>query len=513
LQRKENRNENFFEMKNQLIKIFSTPKAQRTQRKSLKERTIKSSFLSFVSFVVNKKFLGRQKYLEFFSEFFRLSHPSGLKYLSCCLFILLLSNEASAQTEVRLRAETRTFARLPIELKPSQLRDQATRELGQRVLDILDNDLWASSTVAAYQTEESRANPEAMRLELALSRPTGPIRLAVQTKVSLLQKKITLEGQLLDSVTGKTLEQKVYRGCQDNLRLLVHALADDIVNSLTGEKGIAKSRIAFTGAMNESKEIFAMEYDGTNVRQVTSLKTLNLTPAWSTDGREIVFTSYQRGNPDLFALDLIPGRIGYLIKDNGLHSAPAYSPDGKKIALVSTKDGNAEIYVMEIYTKALQRLTQHPAIDSSPSWSPTGREIVFTSDRLGNPQLFVMDAEGTNLRRLAIDLSYNDSPAWSPRGDKIAFVSRAPAGFDIYVYDIGSGAVTQLTSNAGTNEDPCWSPDGYRLAFSSTRDGRSDIYSMAWDGNDVRRLTFKGTCTSPAWSTNARPAEEFLCKD
>jgi TolB protein len=434
-------------------------------------------------------------------------------YFLFSLLTLILPNEISAQTEVRLRAETKSFARLPIELKPCQLREQATQELGQRVVDILDNDLWASSVVAAYQTEESRANPDALRLELALSRPTGPIRLAVQTKISFLQKKITLEGQLLDSATNKTLEQKTYRGCAENFRLLVHTLADDIVNSLTGEKGLAKSRIAFTAATSAGKEIFTMEYDGSNLRQATNLKSLNLTPAWSNDGREIVFTSYQRGNPDLFVQDLLSNKLSYLIKDNGLHSAPAWSPDGKKIAFASTKDGNAEIYVMEIHAKALQRLTQHPAIDSSPSWSPTGREIVFTSDRLGNPQLFVMDAEGTNLRRLPIELSYNDSPTWSPRGDKIAFVSRAPNGFDIYVYDIAAGIATQLTSNAGSNEDPCWSPDGYRLAFSSTRDGRSDIYSMLGDGTDVRRLTYKGTCTSPAWSLNSRPAEEFLCKE
>ena len=431
----------------------------------------------------------------------------------CFSLLLALPNSISAQTEVRLRAETRTFTRLPIELKSCQLRDQATKELGQRAVDILDNDLWASSVIAAYQTEESRANPEALRLELALSRPSGPIRLAVQTKVSLVQKKLTLEGQLLDSATGKTLEQKVYRGCPENFRLLVHALADDIVNSLTGEKGLAKSRIAFTAVANESKEIFMMEYDGVNLRQATNLKTLNLTPAWSNDGREIVFTSYQRGNPDLFVLELIPGRQSYLIKDNGLHSAPAWSPDGKKIAFVSTKDGNAEIYVMDVYSKRLQRLTQHPAIDASPSWSPTGREIVFTSDRLGNPQLFIMDAEGANLRRLAIDLKYIDSPAWSPRGDKIAFVSRGPSGFDIFIYDIAGETLTQLTNSAGSNEDPCWSPDGYRLAFSSTRDGRSDIYSMLWDGTDVRRLTYKGTCTSPAWSLNVRPAEDFSCKE
>ncbi len=430
----------------------------------------------------------------------------------CWLFLFGSIGSALGQTELRLRSETKTFSRMPVELKPCQLRDQATQELGQRAVDILENDLWTSSVIAAYQTEGRRTNGETQRLEQALGRPSGPIRLAVQTKISLLQKKLTLEGQLFDSATNKTLEQKIYRGCPENLRLLVHALADDIVNSLSGEKGIARSRIAFTAATGNGKEIFFMEYDGSTLQQATTLKSLNLTPAWSNDGREIVFTSYQRGNPDLFVLDLIRGTMSYLIKDNGLHSAPAWSPDGKKIAFTSTKDGNAEIYVIDLISKALQRLTQHPAIDASPSWSPTGREIVFTSDRLGNPQLFVMDAEGTNLRRLPVEMSYNDSPAWSPRGDKIAFVSRAPGGFDIFVYDIITQSVTQLTNNARTNEDPTWSPDGYRLAFSSTRDGRSDIYSMMWDGSDVRRLTFKGTCTSPAWSLNVRPAEDFLCK-
>ncbi len=429
------------------------------------------------------------------------------------LFILFCAGRGLGQTELRLRSETKTFARMPVELKPCQLREQATKELGQRAIDILENDLWTSSVIAAYQTEARRTNGEAQRLEQALSRPTGPIRLAVQTRISLLQKKLTLEGLLFDTTTNKSLEQKIYRGCPENLRLLVHALADDIVNSLSGEKGIARSRIAFTAATGDSKEIFFMEYDGSNLQQATTLKSLNLTPAWSNDGGEIVFTSYQRRNPDLFVLDLIRGSISYLIKDHGLHSAPAWSPDGRKIAFTSTKDGNAEIYVIDVFTKALQRLTQHPAIDASPSWSPTGREIVFTSDRLGNPQLFVMDAEGTNLRRLPVEMSYNDSPAWSPRGDKIAFVSRAPGGFDIFVYDIITQSVTPLTNNARTNEDPSWSPDGYRLAFSSTRDGRSDIYSMMWDGTDVRRLTFKGTCTSPAWSLNVRPAEDFLCKD
>jgi hypothetical protein len=112
----------------------------------------------------------------------------GLFLFVGAFLLLPLNHDVKAQTEVRLRAKTKSFVRLPIELKPCELKDQATQELGQRVIDILDNDLWMSSMVASYQSEESKANPEALRLEVALNRPTGPIRLAVQTKVSLVQK-------------------------------------------------------------------------------------------------------------------------------------------------------------------------------------------------------------------------------------------------------------------------------------------------------------------------------------
>jgi TolB protein len=430
------------------------------------------------------------------------------------LLILLIAFGVSrlpAQTEVRLRAETKTFVRLQIELKPCLTHEQATAEMGRRVVDILDNDLWMSSTIAAFQTEEGLANHDTLRPEAALLRPTGPLRLSVQTHLTLRQKKIVLEAELIDSAARKTLERKSYRGCPENLRLLVHSLADDLVRSLTGERGIAKSRIAFTASSSGSKELYAMDYDGANQDQITNLRTLNVTPSWSADGRTLVFTSYLRSNPDLYALDLLSKKNAPLLRGNGLYSGPAYSPDGKKIAFVTTKDGNAEIYVMEANGKHLQRLTQNPAIDSSPSWSPTGREMVFTSDRLGNPQLFIMDAEGSNVRRLPVEGNYHDSPVWSPRGDKIAFVSRLDFGFDIFTFDVTSETTTRLTADAGSNEDPSWSPDGYRLVFSSTRNGRHDIYTMMWDGTDVRRLTFKGTCTSPSWSLNVRPEEEYDC--
>ena len=433
-------------------------------------------------------------------------------YFLLCAFLLTTSlMSLRAQTEVRLRAETNTFTRVPVELKPCQPLKQATDKDATRVLEILDNDLWMSSLIASFRTDEQLAGNVSPWLEIASLGPAGPFRLVVQSTVTIENDRLMLQAELKDGRGLTVLDKKEYRGCKDNLRLMVHSLADDIVVLLTGEKGIAQSQIVFTGQTGTSKELFVMDYDGTNVRQLTNNGSLNLTPAWSPNGRAIVLTSYVKGTPQLHFQDIQSRKFVRQVDLTGLQSAATWSPDGTQIAFASTHEGNSEIYVMDANGRSIRRLTHHWSIDSSPSWSPNSRQIVFTSDRLGGPQLFVMDAEGTNLRRLTLEGNYNDSAAWSPRGDKIVYVSRVDGRFNLISIDISGENAVQLTANEGSNEDPCWSPDGFRIVFSSTRGGSSDIYSMEWNGDNLRRLTYRGTCTSPAWSNNVRLRDDFEC--
>ncbi len=426
--------------------------------------------------------------------------------------IFIIAETVLGQSEVRLRVETNSFSRIPVELKNCTPRKQASIMESSRVLDILDNDLWMSSVIASYRTDEQLAGQNSPWLELAARGSGEPFRLTVQPEIEVEGSEVTLAAKLRDGRSQLVLADKTYRGCRDNLRLLVHSLADDIVETLTGQKGIAQSRIVFTAQALQAKELFVMDYDGTNLQQLTQNGSLNLSPAWSAEGRTIAFTTYQFGSPDLFFIEALSGKTSFHLKQAGLQSAAVWSPDGKRVAFTSTHEGNAEIYLMNPGNSKLQRLTIHPATDTSPSWSPTGRELVFTSDRLGTPQLFIMDAEGSNVRRLTLLGDYNDSPAWSPKGDKIAYVSRLEGRFQILTVDVTGENAVQLTASTGTNEDPNWSPDGYRLVFSSTREGKSDLYSMEWNGENVRRLTHRGNCTSPAWSANVRPKEFFDCK-
>lgn len=278
----------------------------------------------------------------------------------------------------------------------------------------------------------------------------------------------------------------------------VHQISNRIIKELTGEDGIAETRIAFASRRRGDKEIYVLDYDGFRPTRVTSLDTISMTPDWRPDGAEICFTTFVTGDPDLYCAPSGGGRARGVSTQKGLDMAPAWSPDGRRLALTLTKDGNAEIYLLDVAGRRLRRLTYNLGIDTAPSWSPNGRQIVFESDRTGVSQIWAMDAEGANLRQLTFG-GESHSPAWSPLGDRIACVERTGGRFQIVTMDVNGSGRTLLTS-VGENEDPSWSPDGLHLAFSSTRGGASDIYTMDWDGQHIRQVTRGGGYVSPSWS-------------
>src|SRR5271169_1756375 len=69
--------------------------------------------------------------------------------------------------------------------------------------------------------------------------------------------------------------QKIYRGAATDadVRKMAHQFADDIIGVLSGgQPGVAQTQIAYVSARGGNKEIWAMDYDGTNSHQVTHMK-------------------------------------------------------------------------------------------------------------------------------------------------------------------------------------------------------------------------------------------------
>lgn len=282
-------------------------------------------------------------------------------------------------------------------------------------------------------------------------------------------------------------------------RELGHDVANEIVHTLTGEKGIFRTKIVYAKEIGNIKELFLADYDGANEQQLTQTGSINISPIFAPDGREVYFTSYMEGDPQLYKVNVPNGKVSRVAEFPGIIAAPAVSPDGYKIACVLSKDGNSEIYVLDLNGRIIKRLTRHWAIDTSPTWSPDGRMIAFSSDRSGRPQIYIMDSDGLNIRRLTYEGSYNDSPVWSQRGDRITFVNRSKSGrFDIASIDT-SGRDYRILTEVGMNENPHFSPNGKYIIFSSTRLGPRDIFTMDITGRNQRRLTHSGGCSNPGW--------------
>ncbi len=314
---------------------------------------------------------------------------------------------------------------------------------------------------------------------------------------------VVVDGYVYDGGSDDVVGGKRYVGSTSVVRLMAHRFADELVYRYTGEPGIARTKIAFVSEIGNARELFIMDYDGYEPRQITADGFLNLMPRWSPDRRFLVFTAYRsRNTQDIDLIELATGKRWTLVSLGGLNITPALSPDGNYLAFTTSQDGNAEIYRLDTRTKALQRLTVNPAGDLSPSWSPSGREIAFTSDRGGGPQIYLMSADGSNVRRLTYEGDYNAAPAWSPRGNWIAHVCRTPRReYKLCLISPDGQKRVQITTGPGVDDSPSWSPDGRHLVFSSTADGKSHIYMINADGKDLERLTYGGThYSSPAWS-------------
>ncbi len=282
-------------------------------------------------------------------------------------------------------------------------------------------------------------------------------------------------------------------------RLLAHDVANQVVQEMTGDPGIFRTKIAYIKKIGQAKELFMADYDGANEKQLTNNKSINVSPAFAPDAEHVYFTSYKGGTPQLYRVDVNTGEERQIGDFPGSVTAPSVSPDGKKIACVLSKDGDHEIYVLDLEGRIIKRVTRHPAIESSPTWSPDGRYIAYSSDRTGSPQIYISDADGIETRRLTFAGGYNDSPVWSHRGDRITFVSRTPRGrFDLASIDT-SGYDYRIMTQLGTNENPHFSPDGKHIVFSSTRLSGGDIFTMDLSGRNQRRLTSEGNVTNPAW--------------
>ncbi len=223
-----------------------------------------------------------------------------------------------------------------------------------------------------------------------------------------------------------------------------------------------------TIACSRDGDIWVMDADGSNPRNLTNYEAaewwMDEGPAWSPDGQHIAFSSNRAGRisaqapaTDIWVMDA-DGSDPRNLTDSATNDVcPAWSPDGQYVAFQSDRDGNCEIYVMEADGSDPRNLTNHEGNDFLPAWSPDGSTIAFDSDRDANREIYLMGAGGSNLRRLTDREGMDGLPTWSPDGRYIAFQSdRGGESQEICVMEVATGNVQRLTEHKAFMA--AWSP-------------------------------------------------------
>jgi Tol biopolymer transport system component len=234
-------------------------------------------------------------------------------------------------------------------------------------------------------------------------------------------------------------------------------------------------QIAFIGAdANYQNQIYAVDVDGSGLRQVTLAGTAPLDTCGSCDG------------------------------------ALSWSPDGTKIAFVAS--GSVIATVRTDGSGVVERLTSGHQ-DASPAWSPGGTKIAFSrTDPSHNVDVWLMSPDGTGQTQLTHNVGFapgspyseGHAPNWSPNGTKIVFLGVGPGTGSDQLWTISADGTEQKQITNVQSLDhyrPVFSPDGTKIAWHS-----SNVRSSS----SIRVVNADGTSPDPSAPYGMLVAREWV---
>jgi Tol biopolymer transport system component len=163
--------------------------------------------------------------------------------------------------------------------------------------------------------------------------------------------------------------------------------------------------IVFTSVRDGDMDIYSMKSDGSDVRRLTNRPGPDGGPFFSHDGRRIVFRGRQLAPGDelndyrallneglwrpteleLFVMDRDGSNLRQVTRLGGANFAPSWHPDGERIIFASNihdpKGRNFDLYMINVDGSGLERVTYNDTFDGFPMFSPGGRQLVFASNR------------------------------------------------------------------------------------------------------------------------------------
>jgi len=192
-------------------------------------------------------------------------------------------------------------------------------------------------------------------------------------------------------------------------------------------------------------DIYQADSNGNNLVNLSNTDGYDAEGSYSADGSQILFASnreaYQRKLSqaeqklfdddasyfmDLYLMDADGSNVRQITHSPGYDGGPFFSPDNSKVVWRRfNPDGNsAEIWTMNIDGSGQRQLTADAMVSWGPYYHPSGDYIIYSSNILGNAnfELFMIDPEGSNPPVRVTNTAGTDIlPVFSPDGSKLAW--------------------------------------------------------------------------------------------
>jgi Tol biopolymer transport system component len=236
--------------------------------------------------------------------------------------------------------------------------------------------------------------------------------------------------------------------------------------------------VIYSALANGNENIWRVNGDGRNLRQLTNTEGINRTPATSPDGKYVVFSSDRSGGAHLWRIDIDGSNPLQLTNGSG-DAYPQITPDAKWVIYRSYKSGTPNLYRISIDGGEPVALTEH--IAGPPVISPDGKYVacLYRETALTTPKIAVFPIDGGKPEK-----SFDVNPPatalrWSHDGKDLTYARTIEGVANLWTQSLAGGAPQQLT-HFTTN---------LLFAVDWSKDGSSFVVSQGTSRRDVVLLS------------------------
>lgn len=256
-------------------------------------------------------------------------------------------------------------------------------------------------------------------------------------------------------------------------------------------------------------DIYVLPIEGGDAQSINSGLAWSMQPRFSPDGSEIAFTSDAGGGDNIWIMNSDGSNARQLTEEDfRLLNSPNWSPDGKYVAArkhfttsrslgtgevwIYHRNGGGGVAVVEMPSEAHQKELGEPV------FSPDGRYIYYTLDQTpGGTFIYAQDTNGNvfAIRRFDLQTGENElyvngaggsvRPTPSPDGKYLAFVRRIRGKSALFLKDLASGAEYPIYETLDQDLQQVWAVHGTYPNMDWMPDSQSIVF---WAGGGIKRV-------------------------